>query len=196
MSNFVASRRAGFCDAFARVPRSAATPAALSDCIQRQPAIYRRNEVSWIAVHRWRTGYRIAGLAALERAARRLDRAVIETAASSVAALLDELFGVSPDVVTSAPGAAFGESLARRIAEMLELPFLDVFAEQSMAAPAASPLSVLIVADLADSGRRLEEAMLAICATGATATAIAWIAGEASGGKPIAEPPPSLVFAV
>ena len=148
--------------------------AALLGSLMYRPMIFRRNDVGWIATCAWRAAARVDDIAALKRAKRELDRRVIDGAAELVAALVQQLRGDrAADAITSVPCAhsrrpdCFGKRLAQGVAELLGLPFVQVFADRfcegvshpkefkklpplhRLAAPAPS---MIVVDDLSVSG--------------------------------------------
>jgi hypothetical protein len=171
-----------------------------------RPTIFQRNEIRWISVFNWRAGSKITGLAALKRAKRELDRQVIAEAAVAVAALAVQLFGDQPaDGVTNVPCGhscrpdCFGKRLAQSVADNLEIPFVQMFADRprtGVSHPKRSanvtplrrigspPGSLLLVDDLATSGQHLEESTLALRKLGVPVSAMAWISGVVKGGPP------------
>jgi predicted amidophosphoribosyltransferase len=179
----------------------------LSATLVYRPALFRRNEIRWIAAYAWRSNQRTRGLAALKQAKEALDASILKEAATSISGLIHEIFGDKPvDAITGIPcghsrrADCFGKQLARLVASMVGLPFLQIFADrpcpgsshpkQSMSLPplqqiADPPRSMIIIDDLATSGWHLEESVLALRQSGVAASSIVWISG-ASGGVPIA----------
>jgi hypothetical protein len=171
-----------------------------------RPTIFRRNQMRWMSVYRWKAGCKEDGLAALKRAKRELDPKIIDDAALSVAALICELFGDQPaDGVTNVPCGhsrrtdCFGKRLAQAVAAHLQIKFVQVFADRPR--PGVShpkqfanvvplrqintpPQFVFVVDDLATSGQHLEESTLALRQLGVAASALAWISGVVQGDTP------------
>jgi hypothetical protein len=171
-----------------------------------RPTIFRRNEMRWMSVYRWKAGCKEEGLAALKQAKRELDPKIIDEAALALAALICELFGEQPaDGVTNVPCGhsrrtdCFGKRLAQAVAERLQIKFVQVFADRP--SPGVShpkqfanviplrqintpPQFVFVVDDLATSGQHLEEATLALRQLGVAASALAWISGVVQGNTP------------
>lgn len=179
----------------------------VSAALVYRPALFRRNEIRWIAAYAWRSSQRARGLAALKQAKAALDPSLIDEAATSIAGLIREIFGDKPvDAITGIPcghsrrADCFGKQLARSVAKVIGLPFLQIFADrpcpgsshpkQSMTLPplqqiADPPRSMIIIDDVATSGWHLEESVLALRRSGVAASSLVWISG-ASGGVPIA----------
>jgi hypothetical protein len=185
------------------------------DMLQRsliyRPSIFQRNDIRWIAAHAWRSGVRERGIAALKGVKQDLDPQFLREVAASIAGLIRELFGGGPiGAVTCIPCGhsrrpdCFGKRLAQFVAEALDLPFVQVFADRPCAGVShpktsaklpplrqvASPFrSMIVVDDLATSGRHLEEAILALRRLGVAASAVAWISGSASSGATLSPIP-------
>lgn len=165
-----------------------------------RPTTYQRNEIRWIAAHGWRSGRKKAGMAALRLLKQNPDAAFISAAAQPISALIRQLFGMIPaDAVTCIPCGhsrrpdCFGKRLAQAVARELNLPFIQLFAD--VARPGSShpkksanlpglkqisvpPRSVIVVDDLATSGRHLEQAVSTLRNLSVTASAVAWISGS------------------
>jgi predicted amidophosphoribosyltransferase len=185
---------------FAR-PRSS----LLASLVYR-PALFRRNEIRWIAAYAWRSRARVRGLRILKQEKEALDPVLIADAAQSIATLVREIFGNKPvDAITCIPcghsrrADCFGKQLAQSVASAIDIPFLQIFADrpcpgsshprQCTTTPqlrqvADPPRSVMIIDDVATSGWHLEEAALMLRRSGVAASSIVWISG-ASGGLPI-----------
>lgn len=172
-----------------------------------RPRILSRNDVSWIATHAWRTKEKGRGLAALKQVKRHLPAAVIDDAAEPIATIIRQLVGGIPAHAVTCPPCGhsrrpdcFGARLARRVAEALEVSFIQVFADRPCGGtshPRQSaqlrpltqigvvPSSIIVVDDLATSGRHLEEMVLALRQLGSAASAFAWISGYSTSGIPL-----------
>jgi adenine/guanine phosphoribosyltransferase-like PRPP-binding protein len=210
--DFVDFRNAIFSGVLSRPVDGLATTELLRSLIYR-PILYKRNNMRWISVHSWRADCKRQGIAALSRVKRSPDPALLSTATDSVAALVRELFGDAPaDAVTCVPCGhscrhdCFGKMLAQGTARALSLPFVQLFADQPRAGSshpkqsihlpspqrlARPPRSVLIVDDVATSGRHLEQAVSSVRETGASASAVAWISGSSKAGEAITQARPS-----
>lgn len=173
--------------------------AGLLGSLVHRPMVFRRNEVGWIAACAWRARAKTDDLAALKRAKREIDQRLIGEASELTAALIRQLDGVpAADAITCVPCGhsrrpdCFGKRLAQGVAELLGLPFVQVFGdrfcsgvshpkEYSKLPPLdqiADPVSsMLLVDDLATSGWHVEEALTALRKLGASASAFVWIAG-------------------
>ncbi len=109
----------------------------LSATLVYRPALFRRNEIRWIAAYAWRSNQRTRGLAALKQAKEALDASILKEAATSISGLIHEIFGDKPvDAITGIPcghsrrADCFGKQLARSVANMVGLPFLQIFADR------------------------------------------------------------------
>jgi hypothetical protein len=183
--------------------------ALLSSLIYR-PTIYERKRVRWIAAHTWRSDAKERGMAALKAVKNDLDPAFIADQAELVAALIRQLFGTErTDAVTCIPCGhsrrkdCFGKRLAHAVAEALNIPFVQVFADrprdgashpkQSAKLPPLRqiarmpelPESTIVIDDLATSGAHLEQALVALRKLNVAASAVAWISGSRTGGVPL-----------
>ena len=174
--------------------------AGLLGSLVYRPMIFRRNDVGWIAACAWRAAAKVDDIAVLKRAKRELDRQLIDGAAELVTALVRQLRGdPAADAMTSVPCGhsrrpdCFGKRLAQGCAELLGLPFVEVFADrfcEGVSHPkefkklpplhqVADPLpSMIVVDDLSVSGWHIEESTLALRRVGAAASAFVWISGS------------------
>lgn len=172
-----------------------------------RPTIFQRKDVRWIAAHAWRSGSKECGIAALKAVKGDLDPMFIRKAAEPVAGLIRQLFGTEhADAVTSIPCGhsrrpdCFGKRIAQAVAEALEVPFVQIFADRprdgvshpkrSARLPpltqiAKPPGPMIVIDDLATSGGHLEQAVLALRECGVAASAVAWISGSKAGGAPL-----------
>jgi hypothetical protein len=182
---------------------------ALLDCLTYRPSIYRRNEIRWIAVHNWRSGRKTEGVAALRQVKQRPRRDLLVQAAEPIAATIRELHGTVPvEAITCVPCGhsrrhdCLGKRLAQTVAELLALPFVQIFADRfcpgvshpkgsvnlpPLAPIARPPKSIMVIDDVATSGQHLEEIILALRGTGVSASAMAWISGASKAGTPLLE---------
>lgn len=172
--------------------------------IVNRPAIYRRNSIRWISACAWRARGQEPGLAELKKAKQLRDPSLIATAARSIAELVEEMFGRdAADAVMCIPcghskkSECFGKQLARQVADELDLPFVQVFADRPCSGAshpktrasvpplqqliAIPPPSVIIVDDVATSGWHLEEAMVRLRSLGTRVFSLVWISGVAGG---------------
>ena len=181
-------------------------PSLVLDALIYRPSVFRRNEMRWISVFKWRAGRKAHGLTALRRAKQTLDRQVISEAAVSIAALACELFGDHPaDAVTSVPCGhsrrpdCFGKQLAQKGCLNLQLRFVQIFADRPAVGGShpkqnrqltplvqigRPPQSILLVDDLATSGVHLEELTIALRKLGVSGPAMAWISGLIKDARP------------
>ena len=205
---FVDFNDANFHVAISDAERSRHKETLLNALIYR-PTIYQRNDIRWIAANAWRAKAKERGIAALREAKRCLDPSLITEAAEPIAALVRQLAGAaSAQAVTCVPCGhsrrpdCFGKQLAHRVAELLGVPFIQVFSDRpcpGVSHPRRSaklppleqignpPRSVMLVDDLSTSGRHLEEVVLALRRLGASASAFAWISGLATRGTSLSE---------
>lgn len=205
---FVDFNDANFHLAISDAERSRHKDTLLSALIYR-PTIYQRNDIRWIAAHAWRAKAKAQGIAALKEAKRRLDPSLITEAAEPITALIRQLIGETPaQAMTCVPcghsrrSDCFGKQLAHRVAELLGVPFIQVFSDRPCAGvshprrsaklpPLAQigspPRSVIIVDDLSTSGRHLEEVILALRRLGTAASAFVWISGSVNQGTSLSE---------
>ena len=178
----------------------------LLDYIVYRPAIYRRNGIRWISAYAWRSRRQTRGLVELKRAKEALDPPLVAAAATSIANLVGEIFGDrAADGITCIPCGhskrtdCFGKQLTRGVAELLNIPFIQVLADrpspgashpktcaslpplQQIAAP---PPSMILVDDVATSGWHVEEAMVRLRSLGVKVSAVVWISGT-SNGEPL-----------
>jgi hypothetical protein len=196
MSSFVdfseASFRAGANEA--RRPREEAN---LLGSVLYRPMVFRRNDVRWIAACAWRSAAKADDIAALKRAKRELDPALIGQVADSVATLIRQLYGGRfAEAITTVPCShsrrldCFGKRLAQAVGRSLGIPFLQVFADlpcsgvshpkefrklaplQQIADPVSS---MILVDDLATSGWHVEKSVTALHSLGASTSAFVWI---------------------
>ena len=165
-----------------------------------RPALYRRNDVAWIAACAWRSAAKADDLVALKLAKLACDPRLIGDAAGLIATLTRQLHGGRPaEAITCVPCGhsrrpdCFGKRLAQSVAAALGLPFVQVFADrfcsgvshpkefaklpplQQIAEPVGS---MILVDDLATSGWHVEESLTALRRLGASAAATVWITGS------------------
>lgn len=165
-----------------------------------RPMVFRRNDVGWIAACAWRSAAKADDLAALKRAKREIDQPLIAEAGALTAALIRQLRGEpATDTITCIPCGhsrrhdCFGKRLAQAVAEVLGLPFLQIFADRFCSGVShpkefaklpplhrvADPSpSMIVIDDLAVSGWHVEEMLLALRGLGVSASALVWISGS------------------
>jgi predicted amidophosphoribosyltransferase len=164
-----------------------------------RPAVFRRNEIDWIAACAWRARAKADDIVALKLAKRALDRRLIGVAAELVAALIRQLHGGrSADAITTVPCGhsrrpdCLGKQIAQAVGGALGLAFLQVFADRPCSGVShpkefaklppleqiADPRSsMILVDDLATSGWHVEESLTALRRLGASTSAFVWIGG-------------------
>jgi len=167
-----------------------------------RPMVFRRNDVAWIAACAWRAGAKADDICALKHAKRELDSRLIDGASELMAGLLRQLRGDRPtDAVTSVPCGhsrrpdCLGKQIAQAVAEILGLPFRQIFADRPCSGVShpkefaklppleriANPRpSMILVDDLATSGWHVEESLTALRSLGTSASAFVWITGAVS----------------
>jgi hypothetical protein len=165
-----------------------------------RPAVFRRNDIGWIAACAWRSAAKADDLTALKRAKREIDQTLIAEASELTATLIRRLRGEpAADGITCVPCGhsrrpdCFGKRLAEAVASGLKVPFIQVFADRFCGGVShpkefrklpplhqiADPLSgMIVVDDLAVSGWHIEESVLALRRIGAAASAFVWISGS------------------
>jgi hypothetical protein len=173
--------------------------AGLLGSLVYRPTVFRRNEIALVAACAWRSAAKADDLAVLKRAKREIDQRLIGDASELTAALIRQLRGEpAAGAITCVPCGhsrrpdCFGKRLAQGVAELLGLPFVQVFADrfcsgvshpkeysklpplEQIADPVAS---MLLIDDLATSGWHVAEALTALRKLGASASAFVWIAG-------------------
>jgi hypothetical protein len=199
LSGFVEFGAATF-RAGASEPQRPRHEAGLLGSLVYRPMVFRRNDIGWIATCAWRSAAKADDLLALKRAKREIDQRLIEEAGELLAALIRQLHGEgATDAITCIPCGhsrrpdCFGKRLAQCVAEVLGLPFLQVFADRFCTGVShpkefvklppleqlADPLpSMIVVDDLAVSGWHVEESLLALRSLGVSASATVWISGS------------------
>ena len=152
--------------------------AGLLGSLVYRPMVFRRNDIGCIAACAWRSAAKADDLVALKRAKREIDQRLIRQAGELLAALISQLHGErAADAITCIPCGhsrrpdCFGKRLAQCVAEVLGLPFLQVFADRFCSGVShpkefvklpplqqiADPLpSMIVVDDLAVSGWHVE----------------------------------------
>jgi hypothetical protein len=173
--------------------------ARLLGSVVDRPAVFRRNGIGWTAACAWRAAAKADDLAALKRAKREIDQQLIKKAGSLVATLIRQLRGDLPsEAITCVPCGhsrrpdCFGKQLAQCVANVLGLPFVQIFADRFCAGVshpkeftklpplhqvADPPSSIIVVDDLAVSGWHVEESLLALRSLAVSASATVWISG-------------------
>jgi hypothetical protein len=164
-----------------------------------RPAVFRRNDIGWIAACAWGSAAKADDLTALKRAKREIDETLIAEASGLTATLIRQLRGeLATDAITCVPCGhsrrpdCFGKRLAEAVASSLKVPFMQVFADrfcEGVSHPKEfrklPPLqqiadlfpSMIVVDDLAVLGWHVEESLLAVRWLGAAVSAFVWISG-------------------
>jgi hypothetical protein len=177
----------------------------LAGSLVYRPALFRRNEIRWIAACAWRSRSRVRGLKALKQAKEAIDPSIVSDAAILITTLIREIFGNKPvGAISCVPCGhsrrtdCFGKQLAQSVAIMVEVPFVQVYADrpcpgashpkQSVSLPPLQQIadpagSMIIIDDIATSGWHLQETMLPLRRLGVAVSSVVWISG-ASGGIP------------
>jgi len=198
MTAFVPFTQATFRGGAKEAERSHQAANLLGSVVYR-PAIYRRNDVAWLAACAWRTAAKAEDLTALKLAKRDCDSRLIGAAADLLVTLILQLHGNHPaDGITSIPCGhsrrpdCFGRQLAQAVADRLGLPFRQVFADRFCTGVShpkefaklppleqiADPFpSMIVIDDLATSGWHVEESLTALRRLGVSASAAVWISG-------------------
>ena len=129
LPGFVELREAAFRGGAAELTNPRREAGLLGSLVDR-PAVFRRNDVGWIAACAWRARAKADDIAALKRAKRELDPRLIGEAAELVSALVRQLHGEgAAAAVTCVPcghsrrSDCLGKRLAQGVAEFLGLPF-------------------------------------------------------------------------
>jgi hypothetical protein len=165
-----------------------------------RPAVYSRNDVSWVSARAWRDTSKAEDLAALKAAKAARSPAVLEAAASELATVLRRLRGDWSDhAVAPVPCGhsgtrdCFGKRLVQGVAAALGAGFVQLWEDRPVAGvshPArnarlpeltwlAQPRGpILIVDDVASTGAHLEQAVIAVRGAGFPAMGAAWISGD------------------
>jgi hypothetical protein len=198
LPSFVEFREATFRAGAGEAQRPYHETGLLGSVVYR-PMVFRRNEVGWIGACAWRAAAKANDVAALKRAKRELDPQLIGEAAELLATLVRQLRGNrAAEAVTSIPCGhsrrpdCLGKRIAQAVADRIDLPFLQVFADRPCSGvshpkefaklPAleqlAEPLgSMILVDDLATSGWHVEESLTALRRLGTSASGLVWITG-------------------
>ena len=190
-----------FGEARFQVAKKPSNPAALnsriSEYIVYRPAIYRRNGIRWISAYAWRSRRQARGLAELKKAKQAPNSSLVAAATTSIVNLIEEIFGdKAADAITCIPcghskrADCFGKQLANGVAALLDIPFVQVFADRPLLGAshpktcaslpplqqqiAVPPPSIIIIDDLATSGWHIEEAMVRLRSSRVKVTSVVW----------------------
>ncbi|MGL4240652.1 MAG: hypothetical protein ACRCTI_06015 [Beijerinckiaceae bacterium] len=183
-----------------------ATAEFLMETLVRRRALRGRKDVSYVTLRSWRNSIRAHQISALKALKRNAPEMVAGEIAAEIRDDIRSLFGaggfsavVPMPCGHSAPGRCLSEAIARSLAKELALPHARALAltpESGSSHPKANtkrqPMrlltpvegSVLLVDDVATSGRHIEEATQLLRGAGASVLAIAWIGGDAEKDEP------------
>ena len=203
MDSIVDSTTKGFEEAQASPLESRPIERFLHDTLRTNTAVRKRNDVNYITARSWRGAikdYQVSALRAVKSAP---SDAFASEISRELIAVLSRLSGTSPiDLVAPIPAGNSGltESLsvkiARATASMLGVPVSGALAIDPPKKPRSShpksnmrrpPMrlvedvsgkNVLIIDDVATSGRHIEEASCLLRGAAKSTMAIAWIGGD------------------
>lgn len=170
----------------------------LLDTLRKTQSLHSRNAASYVTVRRWRSAlkpYQIAALQALKPVA---PKSFLDVVTKEMAETAVHLFGNQTiAAVVPVPGGSCGagkslsEHLAENLAKQLDCPYRAVLRRQAAATGKSHPKKsvklqpyeidekiegiVLLVDDVATSGRHLELAQATLRNAGAVCLAMAWI---------------------
>lgn len=183
---------------------SAPGDAAVGSLVWR-PAFRSRNDVAYLVTRSWRADCKKADISELKRAKGCCAPEVLDAAAADVSVVARTLGGpLTGWTVTTVPCGhsrrpdCFGKQLAQRVADQLELPFLQVWADRFVSGvshpkefvklpalvwQADPPGPMLLVDDVATSGWHIEEGLNALRGRGVAALGLVWIGGELAGDR-------------
>ncbi len=164
-------------------------------------ALRSRHDVSYVTLRSWRQPIREHQISALKALKRHAPESVSGEIAAEIADDVRSLFGGSGFTAVvpmpcghSTPGRCLSAAIAQGVGAALGLPVAHALAlpvekggshprtnakrgAMRLLTPVAGP--VLLVDDVATSGRHMEEATRLLRATGASVLAVAWIGGDA-----------------
>jgi hypothetical protein len=172
----------------------------LETLVQRR-ALRGRKDISYVTLRSWRNSIRAHQIKALKAIKRNAPESLAGEIAGEMRDDIRSLFGtggfravVPMPCGHSAPGRCLSAAIGRALSKELQLPALHALAlvpEQGTSHPKTNvkrqPMSlltpvegpVLLIDDVATSGRHIEEATLLLREAGASVLAIAWIGGDA-----------------
>jgi len=181
-------------------------------------AVRHRNSVAFLTLRSWPADDRARAMAAFKAEKKAKTDEVLSTAASELADELRKMVGgidkwavASVACGHSRDAECWGKTLARRVAKVLGIPFVQVFEDRFVSGSShpkefkkLPPLKVkkkpqrpvIVVDDIATSGWHLEEAMLSLRDIGVSTFAAAWVSGtlgkqESAAGEDPAQRSPS-----
>lgn len=180
----------------------------LLETLVTRPAIRTRNGMKYLTVRSWRASLRQYQIKALKALKKRPPPELVEQIASELTRSVSELLGAAAfRAVVPIPcghsrtSECFSVVLARAVAASLTLPMVRAFADQDvqgvshpkqnaarpplvLVQPVGGP--VLLIDDVATSGRHFEEAVGMLKPHASAVLAIAWIGGDAADDVPTA----------
>jgi hypothetical protein len=176
--------------------------APLLESLVGRPMLFRRKAVAWLSACSWRAETRMRDIAAFRQAKLHCDPDLVVRVGELLAALICQVRGSRcADAVATVPCGhsrrhdCFGKQIAQAVAENLNLPFVEVFADRfccgsshpkefrklpPLEQVSPAPASLLLVDDLATSGWHVEESLIALRALGSAASAFTWISSTVS----------------
>jgi predicted amidophosphoribosyltransferase len=184
-------------------PREATAEFLCKTLVHRR-ALRSRKDVSYVTLRSWRQPIREHQISALKALKRHAPDSLSGEIAGEIADDVRSLFGAGGFTAVvpvpcghSPPGSCLSAAVAREVGIALGLPVAHALrlpaerggshpkanakrAAMTLATPLQGP--VLLVDDVATSGRHIEEATELLRAKGASVLAVAWIGGDAEKG--------------
>jgi len=180
----------------------------LLDTLIKRRSIISRNAISYLSLRAWRKSLKKYQIAALREIKAAPTSAFIDTVSQEIAGGLDRLVGERPARIVTHVSCGHSRKadclsclLAKRIAVHLNLPFVSAF-KPNFSAGTSHPKAnlirpameidtpivdpVLLIDDVASSGRHMEEAVGLLRQSADVVLPVAWIGGDASADRPIA----------
>ena len=183
----------------------------LLDTLIRRKSVISRNAVSYLSLRAWRKSLKKHQVAALREIKTAPTPAFVDTVSQEIANGLDRLVGERPArIVTHVPCGhsrkddCLSSLLAKRLAAHLNLPFVSAF-KPNFSAGTSHPKAnlirpameidtpivdpVLLIDDVASSGRHMEEAVGLLRQSAEVVLPVAWIGGEVNANRSAAKSP-------